>query len=111
MVKTRKIKIIATYSTLNWKSEKVSNKLVGETDFDDYDSEKFMKALNFGDLSSIPSPFKNNEYSTYGETRKIFGRELDIGKMDVVETEPILGVKYVISKMGKNVSKWTYSNE
>ena len=111
MTKPRPLKFTAKLDTLNWRGEVETIEYAGECTFEDFDSEKFMKALNMGDLSALPSPLpKNTFYSDFA--RNIFPRlppNIRRGDFRTLESDAVIGtVKFVVVANHNTVNEWRY---
>ena len=113
MVKPRPIKFTATLDTLNWRGEVETKKYTGERNFENFDSERFMKALNLGELKSLPQPCAKEGIvfisNFIRETFHDAPSDLSFGLFRTIESEVMFGqVKFVVANDGQCVYEWRY---
>lgn len=113
MTKPRPLKFTAKLDTLNWRGEVETKKYTGERNFENFDSERFMKALNLGELESLPRPCAEMVFmgDFIRETFHDVPSDLHFhsGLFHTIESEVMFGqVKFVVANDGQCVYKWRY---
>lgn len=110
MAKTKQIKLIAHFNKLDWKMNVVENTLEGVINYDDFDSQRFMKAMHGGDLSSLSCPLKLDSVNTYSKIFNVANDD-ELDYADKIETEVVAGgLKFVVRRNYTSVMKWEYLN-
>ena len=114
MKKPRPLKFTANMDLLNWRGDVETVEYTGEHIFEDFDSEVFMKALNIGDLSSLPSPLPANTfYSDFD--REVFPQipsNLTRSSFKTIESSAVSRVlKFVVVENYRTVNEWRYVND
>lgn len=111
MTKPRPIKFTATLDTLDWRGEVETKKYTGERIFENFDSERFMKALNVGELESLPRPYAKSMFISDFIRETFYDAPPDLSFMlyRTIESEVMFGqVKFVLTNDGQCVYEWRY---
>ena len=111
MIKPRPLKFTAKSDTLNWRGEIETIEYAGECTFEDFDSEKFMKALNMGDLSALPPPIPRN-MSYWDYVNMVFPQvppNISRNHFKLIESDVVMGdLKFVLVEDYRTVNEWRY---
>ena len=111
MTKPRQLKFTAKLDTLNWHGEIETTEYTGECTFENFDSKMFMKALNIGDLSALPSPIPQNVF--YRDFDKMVFPQvppnITRNHFRAIESDVVTGaLKFVVVEDHRTVNEWRY---
>ena len=111
MNKPRTLKFFAKIDMLDWNSDVVTKVLESETTYDRFDPETIMKALNMGDLKTIPSPFVDKR-AGWEIWKNLFSGDTLPWKCTnarCIESETVFNrLKFVVIDDYDNVMEWRF---